>query len=77
MFNRDWTTSSNFINYSTLNSEHNWEDLRIQITLDNGHWVDPACAFICDLAGPPNGYYLILSYLSISIIPLPFGSTCH
>ena len=26
---RDWAASSNFINYSTLNSEHNWEDLRI------------------------------------------------
>ena len=27
IFKRDWTTSSNFINYFTLNSEHNWEDL--------------------------------------------------
>ena len=27
---RDWTTPSNINNYSTLNNEHNWEDLCIQ-----------------------------------------------
>ena len=27
-FERDRTTSSNIINYSTLNGEHDWEDLR-------------------------------------------------
>ena len=27
MFQGDWTTSSNIYNHSTLNSEHNWEDL--------------------------------------------------
>ena len=32
MFKRDCTTSLNFINYSTFNSEHNWKDLRIQQT---------------------------------------------
>ena len=26
MFNRDWTTSSDFINSSTLDSELNWEE---------------------------------------------------
>ena len=31
MFNRDWAVSSNFINCFTLNSEHNWEDLYIQL----------------------------------------------
>ena len=31
MFKRDWTTSSNNNNYSTLNSEHNWEDVWIQL----------------------------------------------
>ena len=29
MFKRDWTTSSHFSNHSTLNSEHNWENLCI------------------------------------------------
>ena len=28
---RDWTTSSIFINYSKLSSEHNWEDLCVQL----------------------------------------------
>ena len=27
MFKRNWTTSLNINNYSTLNNEHNWEDL--------------------------------------------------
>ena len=27
MFKRDWTTSSGFMKYSTLNSEHNWRDI--------------------------------------------------
>ena len=27
MSKRDWTTSSSCINYSTLNSEHSWENL--------------------------------------------------
>jgi hypothetical protein len=27
MFKRDWTTFPNFINYSTFNHEHTWEDL--------------------------------------------------
>ena len=27
MLKRDWATCSRFINYATLNSEHNWEDL--------------------------------------------------
>ena len=27
MFERDWTTSSHFINYSAPNSKHIWEDL--------------------------------------------------
>ena len=27
MFERDWTTSSNFLNYFIPNSEHNWEDI--------------------------------------------------
>ena len=31
MFKIDWTTSSSINNYSTLDSEHNQEDLRIQI----------------------------------------------
>ena len=31
VFKRDCTTSSDFINYSTPNSEHNWEDLCIQL----------------------------------------------
>ena len=31
MFKRDWIMSSYFINYSTLNSEHNWEALYIQL----------------------------------------------
>ena len=30
MFKRDWTMYSNISNYSTLNSEHNWEDLCIE-----------------------------------------------
>ena len=29
MFKKAWTTSSNINNYSTLNSEHNWEGLCI------------------------------------------------
>ena len=28
---RDWVTSSNINNYHILNSEHNWEDLDIQL----------------------------------------------
>ena len=28
---RDWSTSSNIINYYTLNNEHNWENLCIQL----------------------------------------------
>ena len=28
---RDWTVPSDFIYYSTLNSEHNWENLYIQL----------------------------------------------
>ena len=31
MLKRNWTTSLNFINHSTLNSEHNLEDLCIQV----------------------------------------------
>ena len=31
VFKMDWTLSSNCINYSTLNSERNWEDLWIQL----------------------------------------------
>ena len=33
MFKIDWTTSSSINNYSTLDSEHNQEDLRIQIKI--------------------------------------------
>ena len=29
MSRRSWTVSSCFIDYSAVNSEHNWEDLRI------------------------------------------------
>jgi hypothetical protein len=28
---KDWTTSFDFINYSILGSEHNWEELCIQL----------------------------------------------
>ena len=31
MFKRDWSTFSNIDNYSTLNNEHNWEDVCIQL----------------------------------------------
>jgi subtilase family serine protease len=31
MHKRDWIASSNLIDYSTLNDEHNWEDLSIQL----------------------------------------------
>ena len=31
MFRRDFTTSSNINNYSTLNNEHNWEDFRVHL----------------------------------------------
>ena len=31
MFERDWTTSSKNVNSSTLDGEHNWEDLYIQL----------------------------------------------
>ena len=31
MFKSEWTTSSNIVNYSTLYSEHSWEDLCIQL----------------------------------------------
>jgi hypothetical protein len=34
---RDWTTSSNWINYSTLDNEHNWEDLHIQFKNPQTH----------------------------------------
>ena len=30
MHKRDWTAFLNLIDYSTLNNEHNWEDLSIQ-----------------------------------------------
>lgn len=26
VFKRDWIATSNFINYSTFNNEHNWKD---------------------------------------------------
>ena len=33
MFELDWTTSSSFIQYFTLNSElHNWEEVYIQLS---------------------------------------------
>ena len=31
MFKRDWTTPSNINDYSTLNIEHDWEDLCISL----------------------------------------------
>ena len=34
---RDCTTFSNINNYSTLNSEHDWEDLSIQLKKINKH----------------------------------------
>ena len=30
MLKRDWIAFTNINNYSTLNSEHNWEDLCVQ-----------------------------------------------
>ena len=38
MFKKDWTASSDFMNYSTLNSEHNWEDLLYTKELINMHF---------------------------------------
>ena len=32
MFGRDWTMSSNFMNYLTLNREHDWVDLCIRLS---------------------------------------------
>jgi hypothetical protein len=34
MFQRDWTTPVSFINYTTLNNEHKWEDLCIQLRIN-------------------------------------------
>ena len=31
MVRRDWTPSANIHDYSTLNNEHNWKDLYIQL----------------------------------------------
>ena len=37
IFKRDWTSTSYFIDFLTLNSEHNWEDLSIQLRKFNKH----------------------------------------
>ena len=55
MFKRDWTTSSNIDKYSTLNSEHNLEDLCIQLrnqqtcTFDNHDCIRGGMIFIAFL----------------------------
>ena len=42
MIKRDWNPSSDFINYSTLHTEHSWEDLYILIEKPtNMHFQEP------------------------------------
>ena len=40
MFRKDWTTSSNIDNCSTLNDEHNRENPRIQLRNQETHTSD-------------------------------------